>query len=78
LIGAGVFLELGKGNVEGELGVLAGLGLFLEITGNGSLNPGVAGKTDEQQHYKREHRERDEQRKTVGAPRTRRTLRAES
>jgi hypothetical protein len=73
-----VFLELGKGNVEGELGVLAGLGLFLKITSDGSFNPRVAGKTDEQQHHEREQRERDEQRETAGAPRARRTSRAES
>jgi hypothetical protein len=73
-----VLLELSEGNVEGELGVLAGLGLFLKITGDGSFNPRVAGKTDEEQHHKREQRERDEQRETAGAPRTRRTLRAES
>jgi hypothetical protein len=54
------------------------LGLFLEITGDGGFNPGIAGETDEQQHHEREQRERDEQRKTAGAPRTRRTLRAES
>ena len=73
-----MFLELSEGNVEGELGVLAGLGLFLKITSDGSFNSRVAGKTDEQQDYKREQRERDEQRETAGAPRTRRTLRAES
>jgi hypothetical protein len=73
-----VFLELGEGKVEGELGVLAGLGLFLKIAGDGSFNPRVAGETDKEQHHKREQRERDEQRETAGAPRTRRTLRAES
>ena len=73
-----MFLELGEGNVEGELSVLAGLGLFLKITSDGSFNSRVAGKTDEQQDYKREQRERDEQRETAGAPRTRRTSRAES
>ena len=73
-----MFLELSEGNVEGELGVLAGLRLFLKITSDGSFNSRVAGKTDEQQDYKREQRERDEQRETAGAPRTRRTLRAES
>jgi hypothetical protein len=73
-----VLLELSEGNVEGELGVLAGLGLFLEVTGDGGFNPRVAGETYEQQHHEREQRERDEQGKTGGAPRTRRTLRAES
>jgi hypothetical protein len=73
-----VLLELSEGNVEGELGVLAGLGLFLKIAGDGSFNPRVAGKPDEQQHHKREQRERDEQGETAGASRIRRTLRAKS
>ena len=73
-----MFLELGESNVEGELGVLAGLGLSLKTPGDGGFNSRVAGETDEQQHHKGEHCERDEQRETVGAPRTRHTLRAES
>jgi hypothetical protein len=52
--------------------------LFLKITGDGSFNPRVAGKPDEQQHHKREQRERDEQGETAGASRIRRTLRAKS
>jgi hypothetical protein len=73
-----VLLELSEGNVEGELGVLPGLSLFLKITGDGGFDFRVAGETDEQQHHKREQRERDEQRETAGAPQTRRSLRAES
>jgi hypothetical protein len=73
-----VLLKLSEGDIEGEQSVLAGLGLLLKITGDGSFNPRVAGKTDEQQHHKREQRERDKQRETAGASRIRRTLRAKS
>lgn len=73
-----MLLELSEGDIEGEQSVLAGLSLLLKITGDGSFNPRVAGKTDEQQHHKGEQRERDEQRETGGAPRIRRTLRAKS
>jgi hypothetical protein len=68
---------LSEGNVEGEQRVLAGLGLFLEITGDGGFNPRVAGETDQQQHHEREQRERDQQGKTAGTLRIRRTLRVE-
>jgi hypothetical protein len=73
-----VFLELGEGDIEGEQSVLAGLSLFLKITGDGGFDFRVAGKPDEQQHDKRKQRERDEQRETAGASRIRRTLRAKS
>ena len=61
-VGAGVFLELGHGDVQGEEGVLAGLGLALGVAGDGGLHARVGREANQQDHQKREQRDRDEQR----------------
>ena len=60
-VGAGVFLELGQRDVQGEEGVLAGLGLALGVAGDGGLYARVGREANQQDHQKREQRDRDEQ-----------------
>jgi hypothetical protein len=65
LVGAGVFLKLGDGDVEAEEGVLAGLGLALGVARNGRLDPRVNAEADEQDHEKREECDRNQQREAA-------------
>ncbi len=65
LVGAGVFLQLAKRDVQRRQRVLAGLGDLLVVARHLGFHPGQAGEAHQQQHQEGEQRDRDQQREAA-------------